>query len=156
MKVSPEKNKQGIINLCKVAEKLLSEMEINAATKFAVRTVLREAVNKSCPSYKGNNNKLNVKFISNAAQIVINEELDEKLISDHILPLSIMLSEIYQEKIKCHKSLVELCKDYSEMCLITKSEDDLLRNAKLTKAMPEKWDGKNKYARYEFVGIKFN
>lgn len=86
----------------------------------------REAVNKSCPKYRGNNNKLNVKFISDAVRTAIECGSDEKLISDHILPISIMLSEIYSKNIKYHKELADLCKKYSEMCLITKSEDILL------------------------------
>jgi len=144
-----------IENLCKVAEKLLSEMEINSATKFAVRSVLREAVNKSCPNYRGNNNRLNVKYISNAAQKVIDESSNEKLISEHILPLSLMLKNIYLKNIKNHKELENLCKNYSDMCLISKKEDELLRLHKLTKTMPNDWDNKDKFARYRATGIEF-
>ncbi len=41
------KNKAGIENLCAVAVHLRQTMPVNAATKFAIRTVLREAINKS-------------------------------------------------------------------------------------------------------------
>ena len=60
-------NETGVRNLCEVASHVLRIMPVNAATTFTVRTLMREAVNKSNPSYRGNDNKKNVRYISSAA-----------------------------------------------------------------------------------------
>lgn len=147
-------NKEGIENLCNLSIKLLN-MKRNAATKYAHRTVLREAINKSCKQYKGNNNRLNVKYRSLDAQKVIDNNLNDKLISEHIIPISIMLNKIYDEKINDLNKLLKLCKDFSVMCLITETEDATLHKLKLTKLMPNDWDGKDKFARYKKAKIKY-
>lgn len=76
----------GVVNFCEVASHLLKTMPVNAATKHAVRVVLRSAVNKSCPDYKGNDNKKNVRFASTAALAA--REQGQPVVADHSVPLS--------------------------------------------------------------------
>jgi len=148
-------NQEGIRNLCAIASKILKECDVNAATKFAVRTVLREAVNKSCPRYRGNNNKLNVKYVSVKANLEIKRKSGRKLVADHVVPLSLLFQDIYDKKVMETNELIIICKDYSDMCLITKQEDINLTNLKLKQKMPVDWDKKDKLARYKAAEILF-
>lgn len=145
-------NTTGIRNLCAVAAHLLQTMPVNAATKFAVRTVIREAINKSCPDYKGNSNRKNVRYISSAARDACDQG-NERLIADHALPVSVALTEIYSNNLHTVAELVELVARFSTMVLITEREDAQLRQAGLVKAMPTDWDGRSVLARYTYVGI---
>ena len=150
MRTSPVNNEQGIRNLCEVASFLLSGMPVNAATKFAVRTVLREASNKSRKHYRGNNNKLNASFASVAAAATDSTNV----IADHAVPLSLMLDRIYSNSDWSTDQLVELVREYSTIVLITPDEDRALLESGLKKHMPQDWCGKNILARYEHLGIK--
>jgi hypothetical protein len=146
-------NVTGIRNLCAVAAHLLQHLPVNAATKFAVRTVLRVAVDKSTPGYKGNNNKKNCQQISVAAERILNDK-SAGLIADHAIPIGVLLKKVYDDQIKDVDGLVALVYRYAMMVLITKAEDKLLRKAGLVKAMPPDWDGEDPFARYRGVGIQ--
>ncbi len=153
-KSTPVNNSQGIRNLCEVASVILKSMPVNAATTFAVRTVIREAVNKSSPSYKGNNNKRNVQFVSDAARPFLTSQ--GPTVSEHIIPISVLLnSKIYAraEPTIDTEGLIQLVAQYSTMALITNEEDARLRQAKLQSSMPEDWDGVDMFARYKAIGI---
>lgn len=146
-------NRTGIRNLCAVAVHLLQTMPVNAATKFAVRTVIREAINKSCPDYKGNSNYRNVRYISTGAQGDL-EAGGGRLVADHAIPVSLALSKIYECNPSTTEQLVSLVREFSTMVLITENEDRRLRDAGLVKTMPIEWDGKATLARYAHVGIE--
>lgn len=153
-KAAPVNNEQGIKNLCEVASMILKQMPVNAATTFAVRTVIREAANKSNTNYKGNNNKRNVRFVSDAASPFLTSQ--GPTISEHIIPISVLLnSRIYaaSNPITDTAALIQLVSQYSNMALITDEEDALLRQAKLQSKMPDDWDGVDIFARYKAVGI---
>ena len=146
-------NTTGIRNLCAVAAHLLQTMAVNAATKFAVRTVIREAINKSCPEYKGNSNRRNVRYISSNARRAIDSN-EPRLIADHALPVSLALTDIYAQNLNTVDELVALVARFSTMVLITEREDNQLREAGLVKSMPANWDGIDHLARYSHVGIE--
>lgn len=148
-------NLSGIRNLCDVAIHLISNMPVNAATKFAVRTVLREAVNKSNHEYKGNNNRRNCRYISVSAAPLRNDPNSE-LVADHAIPISLLLKEVYAQPKITLDNLIELVGKYAVMVLITDTEDDALASAGLVKKMPIDWDGKDLLARYKSVGIAVN
>lgn len=153
-KAAPVSNEQGVQNLCEVASMILKNMPVNAATTFAVRTVIREAVNKSNPDYKGNNNKRNVRFVSDAARPFLT--IQGPTVSEHIIPISVLLnSKIYaaSNPITETVALIGLVRQYSNMALITHEEDARLRQAKLQSKMPDDWDGVDVFARYKAVGI---
>lgn len=146
-------NATGIRNLCDVALYLLRNMPVNAATKFAVRTVLREAVNKSNPEYKGNNNRKNCRHVSAAAESLVNNT-DADLVADHAIPISLLLKEVYAQGEITLDELVNLVGKYSIMVLITDAEDDRLAASGLVKKMPGDWDGQDILARYKQIGIE--
>ena len=146
-------NATGIRNLCEIAAHLLQTMPVNAATKFAVRTLLREAVNKSCPGYRGNDNKKNVRYVSLAARQALKHGKGP-VIADHAVPLSVLLDKVYRRKKIDTDQLVRLVSAYSCMVLITRDEDTCLRNAGLVKSMPPDWDTKDVLARYSHAGIR--
>ena len=147
-------NTTGIRNLCAVAAHLRATMPTNAATKFAIREVIREAINKSCPDYKGNMNRRNVRYMSVRAQEALAAG-EAGLVADHAVPVSVALSEVNGHQ-QGHSvdELVALVARYSTMVLITQDEDEQLRKAGLVKSMPENWDGKDMFARYKQVGIQ--
>ena len=147
------KPKESVRNFCAVASRLLLTMPINAASKHVVRTALRSAVNKSCPNYRGNDNKKNVQYVSAKAARLLKSGVGG-LVADHAMPLSLLWKSIYSEKIFEVDKLVEIVGQYSVMVLLTKDEDDLLRKAGLAKKMPEGWSRGKLLARYEMVGIR--
>ncbi|RTE87065.1 MULTISPECIES: hypothetical protein [Gammaproteobacteria] len=146
-------NQQGIANLCEVAVHLRLTMPENAATKFAIRTVLREAINKSKKNYKGNVNRHNCSYISERARDVFKQDEKAKLIAEHIVPVSLALREFENLSPLTLESAVSLVSKYSTMALITPEEDDQLRALGLVKSMPDDWDGANVFARYDVAGI---
>lgn len=146
-------NKTGIENLCEVARHILNTMPVNAATKFAVRTVLREAVNKSNPEYRGNNNRKNCRHAS-ASAVALLGDAGAALVSDHAIPVSLLLQEVHGRPGITLEELVGLVAKYSVMALITRAEDDRLAQAGLKKKMPGDWDGQDALARYKHAGIE--
>lgn len=148
-------NEQGIRNLCEVASVLLTSMPVTAATTFAVRTVLREAVNKSNANYRGNNNRLNVRYVSAGARALQNPQ--GSTVAEHMLPISVLLNtHVYADVNPAHDTdaLVRLVGQFSTMALITHEEDARLRAAKLQSSMPQDWNGADLFARYTAVGIE--
>jgi len=148
-------NEVGIRNLCEVASVIQRTMPVNAATTFTIRTLMREAVNKSNPSYRGNDNKKNVRYVSSAAV----PHLAQKgaVVAEHLIPISVLLnSRLYAavDPIVETDALVRLAKQYANMALISVDEDALLRKHKLQSKMPANWDGADLFARYRAVGIE--
>jgi len=148
-------NAVGIRNLCEVASLVLRTMPVNAATTFTVRTLMREAVNKSNSSYRGNDNKKNVRYVSAAAV----PHLAQKgpVVAEHLIPISVLLnSRLYAavDPVVETDALVHLAKQYANMALISVEEDALLRKHKLQSTMPANWDGADLFARYRAVGIE--
>ena len=148
-------NQIGIRNLCEVASLVLRTMPVNAATTFTVRTLMREAVNKSNPSYRGNDNKKNVRFVSAAAVPHLGQK--GPVVAEHLIPISVLLnSRLYvaMDPVVETDDLVRLVKQYTNMALISVEEDALLRKHRLQSKMPANWDGADLFARYRAVGIK--
>lgn len=146
-------NSIGIRNLCAVALHLRQTMPKNSATNFAIRTVLREAINKSNPGYKGNINRRNCAYLSLAAEALLAASPDARLVADHAIPVSLSLREFECLEQPSLDALVALVARYAVMVLITLDEDARLRAAGLVKAMPSDWDGQELLARYRQVGI---
>lgn len=146
-------NTTGIRNLCDVAVQLRQTMPINAATKFAIRTVLREAINKSNAEYKGNVNRRNCRYISLAAEQKLALEPNAPMVADHAIPVSVSLREFDGLERLCTDTVVSLVAKYAVMVLITREEDGCLRRAGLVKSMPPDWDGDELLARYRHIGV---
>ena len=146
-------NSIGIRNLCAVALHLRQTMPKNSATNFAIRTVLREAINKSNPGYKGNINRRNCAYLSLAAEALLAANPGARLVADHAIPVSLSLREFEGLEQPSLDAVVALVARYAVMVLITLDEDARLRAAGLVKAMPSDWDGQELLARYRQVGI---
>lgn len=125
-----------------------------AATKFAIRTVLREAINKSNLEYKGNNNRKNCLHISLAAEQQLAIDPNARLVADHAMPISLALREFENLPQLSVENAIILVAKYAVMVLITREEDARLNNAGLTKCMPRDWDGQELLARYRQTGIR--
>ena len=154
-KAIPVSTEQGIRNLCDVATHILRTMPINAATTYAVRTVIREAVNKSNANYRGNVNNRNVRYASAAARPYLHSK--GPTISEHVIPISVLLNNrVYTvcNPVRDTDGLMQILSQYAEMALITTQEDALLRQASLHNKMPDNWDGNDSFARYKAVGIE--
>lgn len=147
-------NLTGIRNLCAVAVHLQQTMPVNAATKFAIRTVLREAINKSNVNYKGNVNRKNCRYLSVAAEQCLVGDPKTPLIADHAVPVSVSLRGFEDLREVSLDSVVSLVAKFAVMVLITPEEDKSLCAASLVKCMPQNWDGQDIFARYKCVGIK--
>ena len=147
-------NSTGVRNLCAVAVHLRQTMPVNAATKFAIRTVLREAINKSNAEYKGNVNRKNCRYISTAVQRQLSTDPAARLVADHAVPVSVSLRAFEGLEPLSIDSVVALMAKYTIMVLITPEEDEQLRQAGLVKSMPSDWNGEELLARYRAVGIE--
>jgi hypothetical protein len=148
-------NATGIRNLCGTAIHLSGHMPDSAATKFAIRAVLREAVNKSNPEYKGNNNSKNCLFISLDAEALPNDSLVD-LVSDHAIPISLLIKEFYANKNHEIDQLVELVSKYAVMVLITEAEDDKLAAAGLIKKCQTVGTGRMNLLATKRLGLRSN
>ena len=147
-------NATGVRNLCEVAVHLQQTMPESPSTKFAIRTVLREAINKSNAKYKGNDNRKNCRYISTAAERQLSTDPAARLVADHAVPVALSLREF--EGLETHSIdiVVALVAKYTIMVLITPEEDKQLRQAGLVKSMPADWNGEELLARYRAVGIE--
>lgn len=145
--------KESIYNLCAVASLLLKQPKQNPSTRFAIRTVLRSAANKSCASYHGNDNKKNCAYISIEAA-KLRKKGAGRTVADHAVPISEMLKKISAKRIVNTADLTKFVCQYSTMVLITTEEDNRLRNEGLANAMPTDWNGVDKFARYKEARIK--
>jgi len=143
---------------CKVVELLINSLgpKFNPATKHHIRGAIREA------SYAVHSN-INNQFIKGknkgkALWKSKNLKHGEKSIVEHVVPVSIIIEKVMECYAKHKKiSVAEIenvIKEWSFLALISMDDDKKLRYSRLTKTMPEDWDGKNKFARYEEAGIE--
>jgi hypothetical protein len=119
-------------------------MEINAATKYAVRTMLRAACSKAKTSY-----------VSKEVQRRKGEK-KTNVIRDHAIPLSVMLDKIYSIRLHSTDELLGLVNTHSVTAEITSDEDKQLHECGINRCMPKNWDGKDVLARYQCAGIELS
>lgn len=128
-------------------------MPVNAATKFAIRAVLREAINKSNEGYRGNVNRRNCRHASQAAAERLDREGNPSLVAEHAIPVSIALREFESLHDPSPEQVADLLASFATMVLVTPEEDARLRAAGLVKSMPPEWDRNDIFARYAAAGI---
>lgn len=121
------------------------QMTQNHATKWTIHNNLRQAVN----IYGRIMNCNSTKYVSNA----VKESKGRGTTCDHAIPLSLLYSEIEENNISDLDTIMTLLSKYCTIVEITNEENCLLTKAGLAKNMPERWDGKDKFARYRYVGI---
>lgn len=128
-------------------------MPVNAATKFAIRAVLREAINKSSEGYRGNVNRSNCRHASHAVAERLDSEDNPLLVADHAIPVSIALREFESLRDPSPEQVADLLAKFATMVLVTPEEDASLRAVGLVKSMPPEWDRNDVFARYAAAGI---
>jgi len=130
----------------------------NPAIKSIIRYVVREACNH-CSDLPGYDNKLGAEMVSALAekQIAAGGNL-AGLVGEHVVPVSVInkkLLELPASRLSIEEISITV-KELSKRAVITKDEDQKLRQKQLSKKMPNgwKWDGHNEMARYAAVGIE--
>lgn len=84
--------------------------------------------------------------------------IDFKVIREHPVPVDVVINKLIDLKSNGHLTLeaaTEIISKYVHICVVTRDEDKMLRDAHLNNRMPADWDGENIWARYEAVGIKW-
>ncbi len=146
-------DREGFITHCKVVELIIHEMEINPHTKHHIRTAVREASNK-ITTQKGSN-KDKAEYISKKAREQIQQGSLEGLIFEHGVPVSHLNSLILKRgKSITWEEIADIIYKGTVLSVVTKTENENLKKLKLSKKMPEEWDGKDKFARYTKSGIE--
>lgn len=101
---------------------------------------------------------LQMHFVSKEAMQIINGKISGRLIKDHAVPIY-TLRKLMRNKLRdnadSHEIRQFLDKFYT-LGVISKGEDDVLNSTqyKLKSNMPDDWDEKNMFARYEKAKIK--
>lgn len=79
------------------------------------------------------------------------------VVKEHVIPLNVItdkLKTLARDNKTSKFDIKNVLDKYIIFATITKEEDALLREAKLTSTMPDDWNGKDLWARYKKVGIK--
>ena len=85
------------------------------------------------------------------------KEFKKKTVVEHVVPSQVIVNKLYELK-KFEPSKVEkVLKKYWKIMTITTRENNILNSKKtgLTYQMPKNWDGKDIFARYKAVKIKY-
>lgn len=136
-----------------VASQLLSHpKKDNPAIKSITRFVVREATNTSS-SLPGYDNKLGAAFMSKKAYSQMQNKDFNNLIGEHIVPISVILRLLEKQNNPSPEDIRKTVTKYSHRAIITKQEDNKLRDAGLSNKMPDNWDNNTFDARYKSVKI---
>lgn len=104
--------------------------------------------------YSGVNKYHKTRLISAAALQQIEANNYQELVFEHLVPKEKYIQNPCEQSAKegnlTIAFIIQLLKKYWHVATITKAENALLKPIK----MPDDWDGKNIFARYEAVGIE--
>ena len=142
----------GLREHCKVASLILEKMDLNPHTKHHIRSAIREATLKVTTNKGSSKDKATMMSISALEQMKSGDK--SKLILEHVVPVSEINKRVLSLGSPNANKIQEIVVEWSILCVITEDEDELLKNEKITKSMPNDWDGIDKYARYKKVGIE--
>lgn len=76
------------------------------------------------------------------------------LIHEHVVPRKIIRQKLFDLKKPSATSVKRILNKFCVGVVITKQEDDRLRELKLQKSMPDGWDGNDIWVRYKAAEIK--
>ena len=148
-------DREGFMEHCKVASLIIKEMGLNSHTNHHIRGAIREASNKVTP-LAGNDNKKRAKNMSVEAEKQMINGNFSGLVADHSVPVSHINSLIIKLDKPSPDDIATVILKWSSLTVITKEEDKILKEKKLTQSMPHKWNGKDDLARYRLVGIEIS
>ncbi|WP_415911919.1 hypothetical protein [Neptuniibacter sp. QD37_11] len=124
----------------------------NPAIKDLIRYSLRQAINHAT-DLPGYDNKLGASLISEKAlEQIENGDLDN-LVGEHVVPVS-EVNRILHRGNRSLETIKNHILSFSTRAVITKQEDDVLRELGLSKQMPKSWDGESSLDRYEVANIR--
>jgi hypothetical protein len=142
----------GLEQHCKVAALILKDMEINPHTKHHIRSALREASLKVTPNKGTNKDKATLMSEKSLKQMKTGDK--KELYLEHIVPVSVINECVLKLNNPTWKQISEIIIEWTILAIITKDENKVLRDQKLSKTMPHTWDGVDKLARYKCAKIK--
>jgi hypothetical protein len=148
-----EKNEEYFGKCCEIACLLLNrEDKQHSAIKCILRHVIRQATNFSSvlPGY---DNKMGASKISVSALDSIKSGNTSELIGEHVVPISVIDNELRALKDPTKDEIANIIRRLHLRAVITKKEDEYLKEIKLSKAMPADWDGNNLMYRYVKANI---
>ena len=73
---------------------------------------------------------------------------------EHVVPTMVIVNMLMDMKPLTKRKVENRLKKYLHVLVVTKEEHRKLNSSGLRYKMPEEWDGKNVWARYEKVGIE--
>jgi len=82
------------------------------------------------------------------------DDPEQKVIYEHAIPFRIVRDKLIQLDEITKQSVSAILEKYHVVAKISEKEDRLLKEAGLDSKMPDNWDEKNMFARYESVGIE--
>lgn len=140
---------------CEIAFLLLNRNDkFSPPIKSIFRHTVREAINHSSDG-PGYDNKLGAQFMSQNAFDQMKRGDLKNLVGDHAVPVSVVVDQIYSDQqIYSTSDISRIIRKLGVRAVITKQEDNILKKKKLTKNMPDDWDGISFDSRYKAVGIK--
>lgn len=93
------------------------------------------------------------KDIKYESRVLLNNP-DQKVIYEHAIPFRIVRDKLMSIEELTMESVSSILNKYHVVAKISVDEHQKLKDAGLDSKMPENWDGKNRFARYESVGIE--
>ena len=84
------------------------------------------------------------------------ENPDQKSTHEHTIPFKIIRDKLLAIDDITFESVRDVLKRFHVVCTISNEEDQKLKIAGLNSKMPEAWDEKNPFARYDAVGISYS
>lgn len=92
-------------------------------------------------------------FISEQAELVIENGAGENLIKEHVVPVKVLRTLMEEIQEPTISNIEQFLLRYYRLGVLTASDDRLLKEAGLNSSMPKNWDGNDVFARYNFAEI---
>lgn len=131
--------------ICDDLEKIL-DSELSYGTKFAVVSEITWVWSEFNGKHQG------CQFWSKEA--LQSGFPNKHLVHEHLVPKRVLVDAIIDEIEKTPDSIYDYLERFCIGVVVTKDEDARLNAAGLRSKMPENWDTKDPWARYNAVGIK--
>jgi hypothetical protein len=129
----------------------------NPDVYIGIKEGLNKFLSNVCISLYGKYTLNSVDFISDKAlkQIQINQF--NNLVYEHMIPKDLYIQkpclQLAQSENLTFEYIYNILNQYWYIALITKYEDNILNALHLRRKMPDDWDNKNIFARYEKANI---
>ena len=113
---------------------------------------------KTAIHYYWQNKTLGLSGVSQKKNIPRSKRAFKKYLSEcdveHVVPTMVIVNMLMDIKSITNRKVENRLKKYLRVLVVTKEEHQKLNSSGLRYKMPEDWDGKNVWARYEKVGIE--